>query len=82
MRGECQKFRARAGALVFTMNTRGRVGATTDLHQFPRLAELAATEEVLIRWSYRLVTMSGERSARTGGGCSFSQSTVHCWNGV
>jgi hypothetical protein len=69
--------------------------ATTDLHPgesvtgvidlkgaFPRLADVAATEEVLILWSYRLVTMSGERSARTGGGCSLSESTVQCWNGV
>jgi hypothetical protein len=57
------------------------VTGVVDLRKaFPRLADLAATEEVLVFWSYRLTTTSGERTARTGGGCAFYKSSGQCWN--
>jgi hypothetical protein len=59
----------------------GLMSGLIDLKkEFPHLTEIAGNEEVLIFWSYRLVTTAGERSGRTGGGCSFLKSVGQCWN--
>jgi hypothetical protein len=56
---------------------------TVDLKAaFPKLAATAARKEVLVFWSFELVTTSGIKAERTGGGCSFLKGKTHCWNGA
>jgi hypothetical protein len=55
----------------------GEVDLATAL---PGLERLAAKQEVVVFWSYRFSTVSGQRDVRTGGGCSFFAGFSRCWN--